>query len=408
MSRLPPTRTAGRFATLLGFLRSEAAGGVLLILAAAVALVWANSPAGDFYGHLLASHVAILPDQGGVDWSLHAWVNDGLMALFFLLVALEIRREMTHGELASLRRMAGPGIAAIGGMVVPALIFTAFNWRNPGALRGWAVPVATDIAFSLAVLQVLGKRVPVAIRIFLTALAIMDDLGAIVVIALFYTAHLAVLPLVLAGLLWLGLFLLGRAGVRMLAPYLIGGVVLWYLVMRSGIHPTLAGVALAFAVPMSRTANDPDCPAERLEHGLSGLVSYFVVPLFGLTNAGLRLDALPAGALTDPLIPGIALGLFAGKQVGVFGATWLALRTGLARLPGHMSLAQLYGVAVLCGIGFTMSLFIGDLAFRGMARDEEVKLAVLAGSVVSALVGLAVLAFVTRTAATGTPKHPTG
>ena len=380
---MPPTRLP-RFAALLAFLRTEAAGGALLIGAAVAAIAWANAPAAPLYDAMLALPIGLHAGNAAFALPLHLWVNDGLMALFFLLVGLEIRREMTDGELASWQGIAAPGIAALGGMAVPAAIFVLFNRHNPAVLHGWAVPVATDIAFSLAVLRVLGRRAPVGLKLFLTALAIIDDLGAIVVIALFYTAALN--PLMLAGAagLWIALFLAGRAGLQALWPYVLGGLGMWALVFASGIHATLAGVALAFAVPAPVAA--------RLEAGLERGVAFGVLPLFGLTNAGLGFAGLPTGILRDPLVVGIGAGLVIGKQVGVFGATWAAIRLHLARLPAGVSLRQLYGGAVLCGIGFTMSLFIGDLAFRGGALDAEVKLAVFAGSVISAVWGLAVLA----------------
>lgn len=388
MPPLPVLPTRLRFATLQGFLRSEAAGGAVLMLSAAAALVWANSSAGGLYRALL--HAPVLHETPLVI------INDGLMAVFFLLVGLELRREITMGELASPARLAAPGLAALGGMIVPALILVAFNWGDGTALRGWAVPVATDIAFALAVLAVLGHRVPVGLKVFLTALAIIDDLGAILVIALFYTRGLNLWDLGGAALVWLGLFGLNRAGVRALWPYLLGGAALWALVFGSGIHATLSGVALAFVIPMRERPNEAQAPAQVLEHRLGHWVAYGILPLFGLANAGLRFDTLPPGAWTDRLAIGTALGLFLGKQLGVFGAVMAASRLGLARLPTGVTLPQLYGGAVLCGIGFTMSLFIGDLAFRGSPRGDEVKLAVFAGSLLSAVAGLAVLAAASR------------
>ena len=368
------------FRPLAEFLRSESAGGVALIISAAVALVWANSGASGLYRALLRAPVGPLP--------VHVWINDGLMAVFFLLVGLELRREMVRGELASVRRVAAPGLAALGGMAVPALIFVAFNWGNPQALRGWAVPVATDIAFALAVLRVLGRRVPIGLVVFLTALAIMDDLGAIAVIAVFYTRSLNPWDLAGAAIAMGALYGLNRAGVRAIWPYLAGGAVLWVLVFDSGVHATLAGVALAFVVPQQ----GDNAVAVRLEHGLERWVAFGVLPLFGLANAGLRLDGLPAGVMTDRLALGTALGLFVGKQVGVFGAVMAGTRLGWARRPAGVTTLQLYGGAVLCGLGFTMSLFINELAFRETAQGDVVKLAVFVGSLVSALVGLAILA----------------
>ncbi len=385
---LAESPVARRFAALLGFLRSESAGGALLMLSACAALAWANSPAAPAYRSLL--HLQLGPQP------LHIWINDGLMAVFFLLVGLELRREITCGELASPARVAAPGIAALGGMVVPALIFCAFNWSDRSAMRGWAVPVATDIAFALAVLSVLGRRIPVALKVFLTALAIIDDLGAIVVIALFYTSGLNLPMLGLALAVLAMLYGLNRAGVRSLIPYLLGGLVLWLLVFRSGVHATLSGVALALVVPMQARAGEDAAPAIRLERLLGPWVGYVILPLFGLANAGLRFDTLPPGAWTDRLAIGTTLGLLLGKQIGVFGAVLAASRLRLAKLPRGISLRQLYGASVLCGIGFTMSLFIGELAFRETPRGDEVKLAVFIGSVSSALIGLAILAGAAR------------
>ncbi len=379
-------------AALTAFLRSESAGGFVLIASALVALGWANSAAAPAYRALLYYPLGV----GGFAKPMHIWINDGLMALFFLLVGLELRREITEGELASPARLAAPGLAALGGMVVPAAITVALNWGDGTALRGWAVPVATDIAFALAVLSVLGSRVPLALKVFLTALAIIDDLGAIVVIALFYTSGLDLAALGLAALVWLGLLGLNRAGVRRLWPFMLGGAVLWGLVFRSGVHATLAGVALAFVVPMRAKPGEDQAPAERLEGKLGLWVAYAILPLFGLANAGLAFDTLPPGALWDRLALGTALGLFIGKQVGVFGAVLLAARLGLARLPEGVTRTQLYGGAALCGIGFTMSLFIGDLAFRQTPRGDEVKLAVFVGSLASAALGLLILRLAAR------------
>jgi NhaA family Na+:H+ antiporter len=316
------------------------------------------------------------------------------MAIFFLLVGLELRREMTRGELASFDRVAAPALAALGGMIVPAMVFSAFNYHDRFVMRGWAVPVATDIAFALAVLSVLGDRVPISLKVFLTALAIIDDLGAIVVIALFYTTNLDLVALGLASVELAGLWMLSRLGVRGLWVYLAGGVVLWVLVFESGVHSTLSGVALAFVIPMERRETEHAAPALRLEHALDRWVAYGILPLFGLTNAGLRFDALPPGAWRDTLAIGTALGLLLGKQIGVFGTVMAAARLRLVRLPAKVTTAQLYGGAVLCGIGFTMSLFIGDLAFRQTPRGDEVKLAVFIGSLSSAVLGLAILAIV--------------
>ncbi len=380
----PAARAATTWTELLRFLRTESAGGALLITSGVVALIWANTPGARLYRAGLNAHLGPL--------DAHVWINDGLMAVFFLLVGLELRREMTVGQLASASRLAAPAIAALGGMIVPAMIFSAFNYHDRTLMRGWAVPVATDIAFALAVLSVLGARVPIALKVFLTALAIIDDLGAIVVIALFYSNSLDLVMLGSAAALLVVMWGASRAGLRSLPLYLVGGGVLWFLVFRSGLHATLAGVALAFVVP----SGDDRSPALRLEHALQPWVAFLILPLFGLANAGLSFDTLPPDAWRDSLALGTAMGLVLGKQVGVFGAVMLAARMKLAKLPSGVTGPQLYGGAILCGIGFTMSLFIGDLAFRDSPRGDEVKLAVFAGSIISAVIGLTVLSRTTR------------
>ena len=385
MTKLRPmTATARTWSEFLRFLHAESAGGALLIASGVVALIWANSPGGALYDHVLEAPIGPLP--------AHLWINDGLMAVFFMLVGLELRREMTVGELASASRLAAPAIAALGGMIMPAVIFSAFNYHDRTLMRGWAVPVATDIAFALAVLSVLGHRVPLSLKVFLTALAIIDDLGAILVIALFYSNQLDWTMVAAAGALVLALWGLNRAGVRSMPIYLLGGAILWFLVFRSGLHATLAGVALAFVMP----AAGDDSPALRLEHALQPWVAFLILPLFGLANAGLSFGTLPDEAWRDTLALGTAAGLVFGKQFGVFGAVMAASRLKLAQLPAGVTLPQLYGGSILCGIGFTMSLFIGDLAFRATPRGDEVKLAVFIGSIVSAVLGLIVLSIATR------------
>ncbi len=370
--------------TLVAFLRSEAAGGLFLIAASIAALIWSNSAAAPAYTRLLNTFIG----ARGIGLPVHSLVNDGLMSLFFLLAALEIRREVTRGRLASARSIAAPGIAALGGMVVPALIYLAITHTDPHARRGWAVPVATDIAFSLAVLRLLGRHAGLSLRVFLTALAILDDLGAIAVIAVFYGNGLHGAVLAAAAALWLALLGLRSAGVKSLWPYLVAGAALWLLVFNSGIHATLAGVALALVVPRHA--------ADRLEHALSPLVAYVILPVFGLANAGLDLHAIHPSSLIGPAPLGVLLGLCVGKQAGVFGATMLGRRLGVLHLPAGMTVPQLYGASLLCGIGFTMSLFIGDLAFRDGELQESVKLAVFCGSIVSAVLGVCVLALVSR------------
>ncbi len=383
-------REPRRLLALLDFLRSESAGGVALIGAACVALAWSNSPWHRSYDRLLALPVEVAFGRERLALSFQGTVNDALMAIFFLVVALEIRRELTEGALASRARAAAPCLGALGGMAIPALLFVAINRDDPATLEGWAVPVATDIAFVLASLSALGRRVPVGLKVFLTALAIIDDLGAIVVIALFYTADLDVEALAWAGAAWCGMFALNRAGVRILPPFLAGGVLLWCLVLRSGIHPTLAGVALAFAVPSEGGA------ARRLEHAVGDVVTFVVLPLFGLANAGLRLSEVRPDAALSPLVLGIVAALVIGKPVGVLGATLGAARLGLARMPAGVSVPVLSGGAILCGIGFTMSLFIGSLAFGASTAGTDTKLAVFAGSLLSAAAGIGVIAVAGR------------
>ena len=379
------TMTTRRSSALHEFLTSEAAGGVILMVTALVALVVANSALSTVYFGALEAKL------GGL--SVLHWINDGLMAVFFLLVGLEIKRELLEGELSTWSRRALPGLAAAGGMIAPALIFVAVNLGRPENLRGWAIPSATDIAFALGVLALLGPRVPVSLKVFLTALAIIDDLGAIVIIAAFYTEDLSALWLSLAPLMLVVLTVCNWLGVRRLAPYCVVGVVLWFFVLHSGVHATLAGVALAFTIPL-RTGAKPhrDEPLLRFEHGLQPWVAYLVVPVFGFANAGVSLEGVTWAALTAPLPLGIILGLFFGKQIGVFGAVWLTMRMRWADRPEGASMTQVYGVALICGIGFTMSLFIGLLAFPSSAQAQDaVKLGVLAGSVLSAIAGALVL-----------------
>jgi Na+:H+ antiporter, NhaA family len=378
--------STGPLQALLAFLRSQTAAGLALIATAAFALIWSNATA-DTYFRLIAYPLGILPVDG--------WVNDGLMALFFLTVGLEIRREITQGQLSSRRQIAAPGLAALGGMVVPALIYVAFNHADHDRMRGWAVPVATDIAFALAALSVLGRRVPIDLKLFLTALAIIDDLGAIVVIALFYTAQLNLPALLAACAVCGGLYGLNRTGIRAIWPYALGAALLWTCVLRSGVHPTIAGVALAFVVPMDDTGH-------RMEAALGRWVTWLVLPLFGLANAGLRLTGITLADFSTPVMLGIALGLIIGKPVGVFGAAWISVRLGWASMPAGLTWTQLFGASMLCGIGFTMSLFIGDLGFHGSTIQTEVKLAVFTGSIVSAVLGVTVLALTPRRKPTST------
>ena len=369
------------------FLDNEASGGLVLMGAAALALVVANSPLSGAYFDALHSHVLGL--------SVLHWINHALMGVFFLLVGLEIKREMLDGQLSTWPRRALPGIAAFGGMIVPAVIYLAFNAGANGHPRGWAIPSATDIAFALGVLSLLGPRVPISLKVFLTALAILDDLGAVLIIAVFYTSELNLYAL--GGAIFvLGLLQgLNRAGFTDLKPYLLLGVVLWFLVLMSGVHATLAGVALALTIPLRVTPGRPEdatSPLHILEHSLQPWVAFLIIPIFGFANAGISFAGMSLSSLQNPVPLGVALGLFVGKQVGVFAFAWAAIKTGLADLPANATWPQLYGVALLCGIGFTISLFIGLLAFPSSADlQDATKLGVLLGSILSGLIGAALL-----------------
>lgn len=369
------------------FLRSEAAGGIVLMLCAALAIAVSNSPAASYYFSALDWHI------GSV--SLLHWINDGLMAVFFLLVGLEIKRELVDGELSTWSRRLLPGIAAAGGMLVPALFYVALNFSDPESLRGWAVGAATDIAFALGVLSLFGRRVPVSLKIFLTALAILDDLGAVAIIAAFYTSDLSFGALGLAAIVVAVLATLARLGVASLLPYLVLGLLLWVFFLKSGVHPTLAGVALALTIPVKRSPGRPDdthSPLHRLEHSLQPWVAFLIMPVFGFANAGVGLSGFGPTQLMQPVTLGIAAGLFLGKQIGIFTVVWLAVRLSWADCPRDASWLQVYGVSLLCGIGFTMSLFIGLLAFPDApALQDAVKVGVLLGSLASAIGGAVVL-----------------
>ncbi|WP_064692945.1 Na+/H+ antiporter NhaA [Rhizobium aegyptiacum] len=375
--------------TLCQFLGSEASGGLVLMAVAIAAIVTANSPFAEGYFHAL--HVYLGP------LSLLHWINDALMALFFLLVGLEIKREMLDGQLSSWSRRILPGAAAMGGMLFPALFYILFNWENPAALRGWAIPTATDIAFALGVISLFGPRVPASLKIFLAALAIIDDLGAVVVIALFYTNDLNLLALAGAAAVLAALYGMNRNKILKLWPYLLLGTVLWGLVFASGIHATLAGVLLALTIPLKVTSGTPEAsheqsPLHHLEHILYKPVTFVVVPIFGFANAGVSFSGVSTATLTEPLTLGVAAGLLLGKLVGILGIVFILVKLGLAELPAKASWGQMTGVAALCGIGFTMSLFIGLLAFDDPNVQDHVKMGILLGSLLSGLVGAAMLA----------------
>ncbi|KCZ53360.1 hypothetical protein HY29_03825 [Hyphomonas beringensis] len=373
------------------FLKLESAAGLILMLAAALAIAANNTFFSHWYGGLLSTPMAIQVSTLEIAKPLLLWINDGLMAVFFLLVGLEIKREVLEGELSSFDKAVLPMLAAIGGMVGPALIYVALNATDPVSIRGWAIPAATDIAFALGILALLGTRAPVALKIFLLAIAIIDDLGAILIIAMFYTEQLSVQALGLAGLGFAGLVIMNRMGVKRIAPYILVGLFIWVCVLKSGVHATLAGVLTALAIPILPRKETGQSPLHKLEHGLHPWVAYMILPVFAFANAGVDLRGISLDALTGPVPLGIALGLFLGKQLGVFGLTFAAVKSGIARLPSGVSWLQVYGVACLTGVGFTMSLFIGGLAFSSAAELDQVRLGVLMGSIASGLLGYAVL-----------------
>lgn len=375
----------------------EAASGLLLIAAAILALIINNSPLSWLYNGLLETPVVAQVGALKIAKPLLLWINDGLMALFFLLIGLEVKREVLEGQLAKPSQIVLPGAAAIGGMLVPALIYWFLNRDNPPALNGWAIPTATDIAFALGVLALLGKRVPTSLKLFLMTLAIIDDLGAIVIIAIFYSGALSTLSLMLAGACIAALVAMNRMGVVKLGPYMIIGLILWVCVLKSGVHATLAGVTLAFCIPL-RTRNAEPSPLKALEHALHPWVAFGILPLFAFANAGLSLSGVTLESFTHHVPMGIAVGLLLGKTIGVFGLTWMAVKTGLAALPSGANWGQVLGVAILCGIGFTMSLFVGSLAFEPGSSEYAGmdRMGILTGSLFAALIGYAVTAAASR------------
>ena len=373
--------------------KSDTLGGVIMLSAAALALLWANSPWAAAYGEALTFTLG--PSALGLHKSLGLWISDGLMAIFFLYVGLEIKREIVEGQLSSRDRIALPAVAALGGMLLPALFFLAFNRNDAMAARGWAVPCATDIAFSLAVLRVVGSRVPISLRVFLTAVAILDDIGAIAIIAFFYTEQLSITMLLLALIPIAGLIALNRARIANIIPYALFGVVLWYCVLKSGIHPTLAGVVVAAAIPM-QTARGRTL--ESLEHVLKPWVVFLILPVFALANAGVTLRGLGFNGLLEPVGLGIILGLLFGKTLGITLGIYLAKVLNISRPPQGANWLQLLGVAQLCGVGFTMSLLVAVLAYETQAPHlfDEAKLGVLVGSTLSAIAGVVVLLMAPR------------
>jgi NhaA family Na+:H+ antiporter len=391
MTRSKPHRRSA----LRAFLDSEAAGGIILMAAAALAMLAANGPFAEAYRHLLHAELGWRLPGMGVEATPHLLINDGLMAIFFLLVGLEIKREFVDGRLSTWEQRRLPVLAAGVGMAVPALVYLLLAGGDAKLANGWAIPAATDIAFALGVLALLGKRAPASLKLFLTTVAIADDLGAVAIIALAYTDGLNSLALGAAAFILLILYAMGKYGVGRLWPFLIGAAALWYFVLLSGVHPTVAGVLAAATIPIVKTPGAPDSadsPLHRLEHGIAPWVAFLIVPLFGFANAGVALEGIGLAQILAPLPLGIAAGLFLGKQIGIFGAVRLAVRFGLASPLRGATWLQVYGVALLCGIGFTMSLFIGSLAFAGdVSRVEEAKVGILLGSLLSAVLGYLVL-----------------
>lgn len=376
------------------FLRLESAGGIILIIAAALALIVANSPLSSYYDLLLDTPVEIRIGNLEIAKPLLLWINDGLMAVFFFLVGLELKREILEGELSEPKKILLPGIGAIGGMFVPAAIYVMFNSDDAIALKGWAIPAATDIAFALGVLALLGSRVPITLKVFLTSLAIFDDIGAIVVIALFYTANISVSALIFALLCLPILWWLNHKGVTSRSPYMLIGLMVWVSLLKSGVHATLAGVVLALFIPLKDPEHPRRSPLKELEHDLHSVVAFFVLPVFAFANAGLSFSGMSSDVLFHNVSVGVALGLFVGKQIGIFGLCAIAIKLKWVDLPEGMNWRSLYGVSALCGIGFTMSLFVGSLAFEetnvNLLFDE--RLGIIVGSLASGLLGYLVLA----------------
>ncbi|MGL4476486.1 MAG: Na+/H+ antiporter NhaA [Shewanella sp.] len=372
---------------LRNFLGQPSAGGILLLVAVALAMLMANSPLAFIYDGFLNTPMQVRFGALDIDKPLLLWINDGLMALFFLLIGLEVKREVLEGALSSVAKASLPTFAAIGGMLVPAAFYLLFNYGNEITQNGWAIPAATDIAFALGVMALLGNRVPVALKVFLLALAIIDDLGVIVIIALFYSSDLSVISLIIAGLAITGLFTLNRSGVTSLAPYGIIGLILWVAVLKSGVHATLAGVIIAISIPMR--AKDGSSPSEHLEHSLHPWSTFFILPVFAFANAGVAMGNMSLDMLLSPVPLGIAAGLALGKPIGVMLFSFIAVKLGLAELPSGITWRHIFPVAIMCGIGFTMSMFISSLAFEQTLGNygDLARLGILMGSCIAAIVG---------------------
>jgi len=375
------------------FLENESSGGILLMIAAVLAMIIANSPLSTYYSIFIDTPVHIQIGALKIAKPLLLWINDGLMALFFLLVGLELKREVLQGELSNIRNVILPAFGAVGGMVVPAAFYLFFNFSDPIAIKGWAIPAATDIAFALGILALLGSRVPINLKIFLTSLAIFDDIGAILIIALFYTAKISVLSLFIAGLCISGLYLINRFGIEERSIYFGFGLIMWVALLKSGVHATLAGVILAMFIPIQSRKDKDRSPLIDLEHDLHALVAFVILPIFAFANSGVSLKGIGPAQLFHGVPLGITLGLFAGKQIGIFSLCWLSIKLKFADMPPGVSWLSLYGTSVLCGVGFTMSLFIGSLAFEetGVNLLFDERLGIILGSILSGVLGYIVL-----------------
>lgn len=366
------------------FFKMESAGGILLVIAAAAAMIVANTGYGDAYNGILHSYI--------FGMSVSHWINDGLMAIFFLLIGLEVKRELLEGALKSKETAIFPAIAAVGGMLAPALIYVLFNYGDPQAMQGWAIPAATDIAFALGIMALLGKRVPVALKVFLLALAIIDDLGVVVIIALFYSGDLSTLALTIGFIMTGILFMMNSKNVTKLSYFIVAGLILWIAVLKSGVHATLAGVVIGFSIPLKGKEGEHS-PLKHLEHALHPYVAFLILPIFAFANAGISLAGVSLSGLTSMLPLGIAFGLLVGKPLGIFSFSWLAVKTGVAKLPDGVNMKHIFAVSVLCGIGFTMSIFISSLAFVGVSAefDTYARLGILLGSTTAAVIGYVLL-----------------
>ncbi|QDP01231.1 Na+/H+ antiporter NhaA [Thalassotalea sp. PS06] len=378
---------------ILSFFKLESAGGIILMFAAVLAMIFANTELRVYYDLLLSTPVAVIVGPLEVAKPLLLWINDGLMAVFFFLVGLELKRELIEGELSDRRNIILPGVGAIGGMLVPALVYVYFNYDDPMLRQGWAIPAATDIAFALGVLSLLGSRVPSSVKVFLTSLAIFDDIGAIIIIAAFYTDDISFVSLVVVACCIPILYLLNRNKVEARSLYMMVGIIMWVALLKSGVHATLSGVLVALFIPMKSLTRKNFSPLKSLEHDLHSVVAFFVLPVFAFANAGINLTGVGTEQIFHSVPVGIALGLFIGKQVGIFGLCYLAIKAGWTRLPAGMNYTALYGTAALCGIGFTMSLFIGSLTFEmgGMDKLFDERIGIIAGSLMSGIVGFVLL-----------------